>query len=111
ASKLSDYFNSSCFTNPPIVGADGVGTGFGNSETGIAKGPGQANIDLAIAKNIRTNSPVENSGFVLRGEFFNALNHPQFANPDTNFTSPTFGVIDSTVVNPRVVQLSLRFEF
>ena len=32
-------------------------------------------------------------------EFFNALNHPQFANPDSNFSSPTLGVITSTAVN------------
>jgi hypothetical protein len=35
----------------------------------------------------------------------------QFANPDTNFTSPTFGVISSTAVNARVGQLALRFTF
>jgi hypothetical protein len=42
---------------------------------------------------------------------YNALNHPQFANPDTNFTSPTFGLISSTAVNPRVIQLALRLAF
>ena len=31
-----------------------------------------------------------------------SLNHPPFANPDTNFTSPTFGVISITAVNSRV---------
>jgi hypothetical protein len=39
------------------------------------------------------------------------LNHPQFANPDANFTSPTFGLISSTSVNARVGQLGLRFSF
>jgi hypothetical protein len=39
------------------------------------------------------------------------LNHPQFANPDTNFSSPTFGVISSTAVNPRVIQLALKLVF
>jgi hypothetical protein len=53
----------------------------------------------------------EKSSFQFRAEFFNTLNHPQFANPDTNFTSPTFGVISSTAVNARVGQLALRFEF
>jgi hypothetical protein len=36
---------------------------------------------------------------------------PQFANPDTNFSSSTFGVIASTAVNPRVGQLALTFAF
>jgi len=55
--------------------------------------------------------PHENSTLQLRAEFFNAFNHPQFANPDTNFSSPTFSVISSTSVNARVGQLALRFSF
>jgi len=55
--------------------------------------------------------PREKSAFQLRAEFFNAFNHPQFANPDTNFASPTFGVISGTAVNARVGQLALRFSF
>jgi hypothetical protein len=39
------------------------------------------------------------------------LNDPQFSNPDTNFTSATFGVISSTAVNPRVTQLALKLVF
>jgi hypothetical protein len=54
---------------------------------------------------------MEKSSLQIRAEFFNALNHPQFSNPDTNFSSPTFGVIGSTSVNPRVGQLALRFAF
>jgi hypothetical protein len=47
----------------------------------------------------------------LRAEFWNALNHPQFANPDNNFSSPTFGLIGSTAVNARVGQLVLSLAF
>ncbi len=110
-SKLSSYFNAACFTTPPIIGADGIGTAFGNSATGIVDGPGQANVDLAISKSLMVNWPREKSNFQFRAEFFNTLNHPQFANPDTNFTSPTFGVISSTAVNARVGQLALRLAF
>ena len=109
--KLGGYFNASCFTTPPIIGADGIGTAFGNSATGIVNGPGQANLDLALSKAVMVNWPIEKSSFQFRAEFFNTLNHPQFANPDTNFTSPTFGVITSTAVNARVGQLALRFTF
>ena len=108
---LNNYFNTSCFTNPPIIGADGIGTGFGNSATGIVDGPGQANLDLALSKTVALSWPVEKSSLQFRAEFYNALNHPQFANPDTNFSSPTFGVISSTAVNPRVGQLALKFTF
>lgn len=111
ASKLNNYFNAPCFTAPPVIGADGIGTAFGNSGTGIVDGPGQANLDLAVSKTIALAWPLEKSSVQLRAEFFNALNHPQFANPDTNFSSSTFGVISSTSVNPRVGQLALRFSF
>jgi hypothetical protein len=108
---LSSYLNASCFTAAPIIGADGIGTAFGNSATGIVNGPGQANLDLAFSKAVALNWPVEKSNLQFRAEFYNALNHTQFANPDTNFTSPTFGVISGTAVNARVGQLALRLAF
>ena len=107
-SKLNNYFNKSCFATPIVIGADGVGTTFGNSGTGIVDGPGQANLDVAFSKTIPLNWPVEKSTIQFRAEFYNALNHPQFANPDSSFTSPAFGVISSAAVNPRVGQLALR---
>jgi hypothetical protein len=110
-SNLNQYFNRSCFTAPPVIGADGIGTAFGNSATGIVNGPGQANLDIAISKAARTNWLVAESVIQVRAEFFNALNHPQFGNPDTNFTSPTFGVISSTSVNARVGQVAVKLTF
>jgi TonB dependent receptor len=101
-SKLNSYFNTSCFTSPPIIGDDGIGTAFGNSGTGIVDGPGQANLDLALSKSVTLDWPREKSSMTFRDEFYNAFNHPQFSNPDSNFTSPTFGVISSTSVNARV---------
>jgi len=110
-SKLNGYFHTACLTHPQIIGADGIGTEFGNSVTGIVDGPGQANLDVALSKSVPLNWPTEGSSLEFRGEFFNALNHPQFANPDNNFSSPTFGVINSTSVNPRVGQLAIKFLF
>jgi len=110
-SKLNNYFDRSCFTTPPVIGSDGIGTSFGNSGTGIVDGPGQANVDLALSKILAMKWPASLGALQFRVEFFNALNHPQFANPDTNFTSPTFGVISSTSVDARVLQLALKFAF
>lgn len=110
-SKLNNYFNTSCFTTPPVIGADGIGTAFGNSGTGIVDGPGQASLDLSASKIVVVPWPREKSSLEFRAEFFNALNHPQFANPDTNYSSPTFGVISGTSVNPRVGQVAVRLSF
>jgi hypothetical protein len=110
-SKLNGYFDPSCFAPSQIIGADNKGTGFGNSGTGIVSGPGQANLDLAASKSIALARPQDGSSVEIRAEVFNCLNHPQFANPDTNFTSPTFGIISSSSVNPRVVQVAIRYSF
>jgi hypothetical protein len=110
-SKLNHYFNASCFTSPPVIGADGIATAFGNSGTGIVDGPAQANLDIALSKEVNFDWPREKSSLTFRAEFYNAFNHPQFANPDSNFTSPTFGVISATSVNPRVGQLAVKFAF
>lgn len=109
--NLKHYFNSACFTTPTVIGEDGVGTGFGNSGTGIVNGPGQANIDLAISKGVPLVRLRGTARLEFRGEFFNALNHPQFANPDANLGSAGFGSITNTAVNPRVGQLALKFSF
>lgn len=77
-SKLDAYFNRSCFSSPPIIGADGVGTTFGNSATGIVDGPAQANLDVALSKHLAVNWPHEKSVLQFRAEFYNALNHHNF---------------------------------
>ncbi|HEY7095723.1 MAG TPA: TonB-dependent receptor [Terriglobales bacterium] len=110
-SKLNGYFNANCFTKPRIIGADGIGTGFGNSSTGLATGPGQSNLDLALSKTMSLGWPIESSSLQFRAEFYNAINHSQFADPDSNFSSATFGVIKSTSVNPRVAQIALKWSF
>lgn len=60
----------------------------GDSGTGIVDGPGQVNVDLSISKLTSLRGPREGSNLEFRAEFFNALNHPQFANPDAIFRHP-----------------------
>jgi hypothetical protein len=110
-SKLEAYFNASCLTAPPVVGADGIGTTFGDSATGIADGPGQSNLDLGAMRTVAMHWPREGASLEFRAEFFNALNHPQFSNPNTTFGSSGFGIISSTSVNPRVGQLAIKVMF
>ncbi len=110
-SKLGKYFNNTCFTKPTVIGADGIGTAFGDSRTGIVDGPGQFNIDLGITRIVPLRWPKEGASIQFRGEFFNALNHPQFSNPNTTYGSSSFGIISSTSVNPRVGQLGVKLLF
>jgi hypothetical protein len=110
-SKLNKYFDRTCFTTPPIIGEDGVGTGFGDSATGLVNGPDQANLDLSFMKTLPLRWPRVDSNMQFRAEYFNVFNHPQFADPDNNVSSATFGVISSTSVNPRVGQLAMTISF
>jgi hypothetical protein len=106
------YINTSCFTAPAVFSADDpVGVGFGNAGVGILEGPGQQNYDLSLIKKFPLSWPREGTALEFRSEFFNAFNHPQFGDPDTEFTSPTFGQITTTVVSPRVLQFALKLSF
>ena len=106
------YINTSCFTDPAVFSADDpIGVGFGNAGVGIFEGPAQQNVDLSLIKRFSIHWPRESTQLEFRSEFFNAFNHPQFADPDVEFTSPTFGQITSTAVNPRVVQFALKLSF
>jgi Carboxypeptidase regulatory-like domain len=107
--RLNQYFDTSCFTNPPVISADG-GTGFGNTKPGLMRGPAQHNVDLSLRK---TTPITERVGVEFRAEFFNAFNSVQFANPDTTFSDglPAFGQITNTSVAPRIGQLALKLNF
>jgi Carboxypeptidase regulatory-like domain/TonB-dependent Receptor Plug Domain len=108
--RLNDYFNKSCVTTAPVIGSDGKGTTFGDAGFGIVRGPGQANTDFSLIKQFAI--PRWDRGRLeVRGEFFNALNHPQFANPSLSFGGASFGEILSSSVNPRVTQLAMRLSF
>jgi len=117
ASGGPGYINAAALTSPPIIGATpGVpgtgGTGYGNTGVGVMLGPGQFNFDADVAKTTRVGGIHEDAVLQFRAEFFNLFNHPQFANPALDYGSPAnFGQITSASVNPRLVQLALKYVF
>ncbi len=110
-SKLNDYFNASCFAPPPVIGADGIGTGFGNSGVGIVTGPPQHNWDISAIKHFPFGIINEKANLEFRAEFFNAFNHPQFVDPVSDTSAPNLGQITATAVNPRIIQFALKVNF
>jgi hypothetical protein len=110
--RVKRFFDASVFCAPPTIGN---GTDFGNTGIGIVRGPGQANTDFSISKTM----PVGDKQTIqFRSEFFNLFNHPQFALPSDVVgnqslypSSQNFGLITSTSINPRLIQIALRVQF
>jgi hypothetical protein len=79
-------------------------------ERAFLNGPSFFNLDSSVIKNIRIN---ERMKIQLRGEFFNILNHTQFA-VDTQFysiNSTSFSRITSLATSARITQFAIRLEF
>jgi hypothetical protein len=86
-------------------------------------GPGLQNLDVAAAKVFRVS---EAGQLQLRADFFNLFNHTNFANPVSDMSNANFGRITQTLGSavspatgttggatggPRIVQVSMRFQF
>jgi len=101
--SLSQWFNTSCFSAP--------GSGeLGNASRTPVSGPGFANTDFSLIKHFML--PREGMRLDFRTEVFNLLNHPQFGAPGADFNAPlTFGIVNTTVNNPRLFQFGLKFAF
>jgi len=116
------YFNPGAFDTfeckpDPVPYGDASALGYGNSGVGIVLGPGQFNWDISILKNT---SLTERVKMQFRTDFYNAFNHPQFADPGgtqfgsvgfENIATPAYGQILHTNVNPRLIQFGLHFTF
>ena len=110
---LTGWINKACLSTPAVIGDDGKGTDFGNTPNGVLRTPDQDVADIALAKSVAVHWPKEAATARFRADFFNAFNHPTFAEPGLSYT-PTpsaFGYITAMSTNPRVIQFSLRYSF
>jgi hypothetical protein len=112
---FTGYLNPLAFAQPDF------GT-FGNLGRNSIYGPGYRNLDFSITKNTRLKDQLS---LQFRAEFFNILNHPNFAQPDHNIVpgdSSPMGLITQTPDvaqtnpglgggGPRVIQLGLKVLF
>jgi hypothetical protein len=108
--RLDRWIGTAALCSPAAVGADGA-TGYGNSGQSVMSGPGQFNTDFSLGKTVKVGGVREDALLAFRTEFYNALNHPQFANPGTSLGTATFGVITQTSVAPRLIQFAMKYVF
>ena len=87
-----------------------TGFAFGNAGRNSLIGPGQNVLDFSLRKEFAI---TEQQRIEFRAEFFNALNHPNFAQPD-NFIDDGPGVagtITSVAIPMRQIQFGLKYRF
>jgi hypothetical protein len=105
--SITEFFNTSCFVPAP----EGE---LGNASRTPINGPDFINTDFSAFKNFRMG---ERFTLQFRAEMFNLFNHAQFylgggSTGMQDIGSPsTFGVVNGTVNNPRLVQFALRLDF
>ena len=94
------------------VAAVGFPFGGGTGTRNEVRGPGFSSLDMAIEKSISLPKS-EHQRLKLRMDTFNTFNHPVFNGPASATLNNTsqFGIITSTASAPRVLQVSLRYEF
>jgi hypothetical protein len=97
---LAQWFNTSAFVSAPAFTA-------GDEARFSFFGPRENNWDMALMRNFTVR---ERLILQFRAEFYNALNHPNFKNPNTTLGSQTFGAITADN-SPRITELGLRLFF
>jgi hypothetical protein len=100
-SKLQ-WINTACFPAAPPGQ-------LGNAGRVPTVGPDFVNTDFSVIKQFAL--PREGMGLNFRAEFFNLFNHTQFGMPVNDINASGFGAVNSTVNNPRLVQLALKLTF
>ena len=107
-SNLNNYFSNE---NTALSEPAPFTLGTGPPVLSSTYGPGTSNANLAVYKNFNMGRVREGASLQVRVETINAFNHPKFANPNTTFESPNFGLIDSQLNQPRQVQLGMKLYF
>jgi hypothetical protein len=105
------------WVNPAGFSLPAPGT-FGNLQRDFLAGPGITDLDYAVMKE----TPIKEKARVqFRAEFFNLLNHANFALPIASAfvqtpngggtPNPTFGKITATTTSSRQIQFALKILF
>jgi carboxypeptidase family protein len=97
------WINQACFVAAPAGE-------LGNASRVPVTGPDFVNSDFSVIKQFAL--PWRETGLNFRAEFFNLGNHPQYGAPIADINEGSlFGKVNSTVNNPRLVQLALKLSF
>ena len=120
--RTADIAPANC--NTPAADPNACLNLLGNLGRNRLVGPGLVNLDFSIFKNNKIRRISESFNAQFRVEIFNILNRTNFAPPTDNLAifdgdgtslapqnGGTGGQITSTSVNPRLIQLALKYVF
>jgi hypothetical protein len=98
------YFNRAALAIPPVTSP------FGTLGRNVVYGFPLYQTNMVLAKNFALPFINEGARLQFRGEFYNLFNRTSFTAPNTDLSSANFGRVASTL-DPRFVQLALKFQF
>ena len=99
------WFNTAAFVdrNPEF----GTGARYGTVKRNTVVGPGIKSFDMSFNKNFR----IADDNLEFRIEVFNLPNVAIWGQPGSQLGTPTYGVITSTRLDSRQVQIGLKYVF
>lgn len=99
--NATHWFNPAAFAAPPPYT-------FGDVGRNSVFGPSMNTLDLSAQRAVPLHKEM---AFLLRGDFFNSLNHTNLGSPNRYVNTPQFGSITMAMTPGREIQLSGRFQF
>jgi hypothetical protein len=127
----NEWFNVNMFSLQafvPCPGTTGSCSTLGDVTRGLLRGPGLVNWDFSLVKDTRVPRLGEGGDLQFRAEFFNILNHPNFATPVaaaifaggnsatlagaySQAPNPNVAALSSTTTTSRQIQFALKLMF
>jgi hypothetical protein len=101
--KLAEWFSPKAFQSPAKYT-------FGDASRTFGEGPGLVSLDASLLKSFKVGDRMV---VQFRTEALNVLNHANFANPNTQNGSATFGQVTSLVsgTQSRILQFALHLSY
>jgi Carboxypeptidase regulatory-like domain/TonB dependent receptor len=110
----AQWFNTAAYSTAAFFDAQGrpIFAGrFGNAPNGAIEGPGYFELDFGLFKDFKIGTSAK---LRVQAQASNVTNHPNYANPVTDLSSPNYGQVTSLAggtLGSRVIVLGARVVF
>ena len=106
----TQYLNNNAFADPPSSPINDWALRPGNAPRFLpnVRGPGHEEEDFGLVKDTRIKERVT---LQIRADFQNVFNRTGRGDPDTGYNDGTFGIINSVMNGPRLIQVGAHLNF